>query len=251
MTGDLSDWPPDDADEAREVGMAADSPPRLGPPPLRIHHLLVATAVSAGFLAVAHALAEDGDEGFGSFFRSGFGVVHCLQVSIAVTTFGYLLAWRAQGRLRLDQPGHWLLIHGVLNVGVYVLGVAMILSPNGDFVFFVYSVYSISLLAVNLAVYAYAAWKVADTRGWRLFFVAEVAIGLFFAVVTFAAIDPEGSWITSLVTPTMLLLLAAAVIGDRRSKRRRDWPHWVGVGSMVVSFVSYFAMQLLRWMGIS
>jgi hypothetical protein len=49
-------------------------------------------------------------------------------------------------------------------------------------------------------------------------------------------------WLGGIATTVLLL---AALIGDRRSRRLRDWPHWSGAGLDLV--MSAVAIGQLRW----
>src|SRR5262245_40891832 len=84
------------------------SPP--GPPPLRIHHFLVATAVAALLLTLAKLLVSDETMALTGYFTSGPGIVSILLGGIELTLIGFGIAWRRQGRRFFDQPGHWLLL---------------------------------------------------------------------------------------------------------------------------------------------
>src|SRR5262249_44579364 len=113
--------------------------------------------------------------------------------------------------------------------------------------------YSFGVQLVLLVMNGYAAWKIADTIGWRLYFVVQASqMVLLYAMLYFLT-----SWqsVTSgsarylpfvLLQYLPLVLLVMAAIGDGISRRTRDWPHWVGVVLPCAVHISYLCNTLFR-----
>ena len=93
-------------------------------PPLRIHHFLVATAVTAVLLAAGKSLLENNDVNMSNFLESGTGIVNAISSGLAITVIGFGIAWRRAGRVFFNQPGHWLLLFATFSLVVYCMLVA-------------------------------------------------------------------------------------------------------------------------------
>src|SRR5262245_18140124 len=80
-------------------------------PRLRLHHLLVLTAVMAVLLAINGPQRDYGNYKPSELFRIlsiALGTAHTLLSAVALTALGYGIAWYRRGMRFFDQPGHWL-----------------------------------------------------------------------------------------------------------------------------------------------
>lgn len=68
-----------------------------GPPSLRIHHILVATTVTALFLSVSYELRRNNVYGLSSYLASSRGIVMTIATGLAVTIVGFGFVWRHHG----------------------------------------------------------------------------------------------------------------------------------------------------------
>jgi hypothetical protein len=218
-------------------------------PPLRIHHILVLTAVAAVLMSVTHLLRQQDYLNLSQMFSSSWGAVFTISIAIDVTLVMLGFAWRRRGYSFFDMPGHWLLLTHSLSIGFF-LAVAVALAlralgdnhvemgPVGPII-----VYSTIVQLASIVLNGYAAWKIADTLSWRIFFsfeairsVSVFAIRYFFPVSMWFVLVPLQ------YLPFVFLLIAA--ISDGIKRRPRDWPHWVGVVLPCILHISYFCRML-------
>jgi hypothetical protein len=84
-----------------------DSPsPRPGPPPLRIHHILLATAVTAVALSLQKWLLPAGGFEPDNVLDGASRIWSTISTSLAFTAVGFTIAWRRAGYPFLRSPGH-------------------------------------------------------------------------------------------------------------------------------------------------
>ena len=144
-------------------------------PPLRIHHILVATAVTAVFMSIAQTLRRDDIGGVYSFIASGLGVIYAVCGSVALTAVGFGLIWRQKGIAFFHQPGHWLLV--TLALGGWVGGLITFFlnrpPASGNTVGGLFLVCFYGLRLAMIGVDFWAAWRVGDTPWWRFLFVLQ------------------------------------------------------------------------------
>jgi hypothetical protein len=208
---------------------------RFGPPPLRLHHFFVATAVIALLLSVNTWLRDNDTRSFSGFMMSGQGVVYTIVTGLALTLVLYGAAWRREGRAFFDLPGHWLLVQQALAALVFIaFAVGNVLSGfTADRpMMWVMPFYFLFMNVFMICVCLYAAKKIADTLAWRLLFVADalriVAALVIPIMIQFTSMRQFTFVLGAMELVTFAILIIAAV-GDRRAGRQRDWPHWVGV----------------------
>jgi hypothetical protein len=149
---------------------------RRDPPPLRVHHILVATAVVAVLLSLHHMLRQHDVGGMSKFLASVQGIVLTIMTGIAATVVAFGIAWRCLGHSFFDQPGHWLLLTQSLPVSLFLL--AALLStmrlPDNHVVarsatIAVFGLMNVLVIGLNL----WAAMKIADSTAWTLIFLID------------------------------------------------------------------------------
>jgi hypothetical protein len=218
---------------------------RPGPPPLRIHHLLVMTAIAAGLLSVNELLRRDDVMGTAQFITSGIGVVYTNATAIALTLVVFGAWWRFDGRAFFDLPGHWLLVKQSLFVGIFIAiaatGSLRVLGLDDlenvpMYAFIVFA--NVGVIGVSI----WVAWKVADSMAWRLWFILyglEMPANWLFAIL-----GQLSQTHIRLMPVILLILLVLAAIGDKAASRVRDWPHWLAVGMQAVLLAS----AIVNWL---
>jgi hypothetical protein len=217
-------------------------------PPLRVHHILVATAATSVFMWFAQVLERRDIIGLSDFIGSSMGVTYCIATALALTTLGFALYWRRAGSAFFHQPGHWLLVEQALGVWIFPVALLGLVGPSSTPNPTYTPLVGLFFVGLNLAVGGinfWAAWRVADTRSWKVLFALAGAIvaGSFVWRIFFRR-SPYLLALVSLITAVLLFIaLLAAVIGDR-SHRARDWPHWLGVfiriAGLLVAIVPQF-----------
>ena len=103
--------------------------------------------------------------------------------------------------------------------------------------------YTLGVQLFLFGLYLFAAWKISDSLGWRVYFLSQslmLVLGFLLRFLIIRFIRYEALYL-SFYMPLLFLLIAA--IGDRVRGRVRDWPHWVGV---VLPF-AVFATSLTRF----
>jgi hypothetical protein len=220
---------------------------RLGPPPLRIHHLMLATTVAAVLLSVNELLRRSDVLGISQFITSGYGALYTIVTALAATMVMLGIYWRVIGRGFFDQPGHWLIVKQALGVGFYVAVAAAaamrLFDPNATGTLPI-STYMFFTTIATLVISVWATFKVADSTAWRLWFVFYGIQMLLWAFI--GLLGPEAMWIMRVTSSGFLALLIIAAVGDRLRGRVRDWPHWLGVAMQFVMLVSAAIQTLLN-----
>lgn len=233
---------PIDSSDAAEF---AAIPERLGSPPLRIHHFLMATAVTAGLLGLAKTVIDDDQLGMAGYLGSGTGILQTISASIAITAVGYGIAWRCAGRAFFHQPGHWLLVMRTFGAApVLLFGLTYIAQYMGEknlpnaFA----AVYAIGMSVCWTALNALAAWKGADSRWWRTYFITQALLYVLVPLMV-----GTGSILVFIIlySGILILLMTAAIVADRRARRGRDWPHWLGVALVASGLLVAVISQII------
>jgi uncharacterized membrane protein len=182
--------------------------------------------------------------------------------------------WHFKGYAALVEPGQCLLARHLiylvqLLVGLLILSHLRVTGPWGksfalwsqqEKLVAVVSVLYVILANLNRALpamfYAWCAWRVADTRPWRVFFCAKVVVGVlslvplsrFFDMTTVSSISQVLSAQMVVISIVMLSLLTWIITTEYRGQQRY-WTHWLGVGLCVATSVLELASGLLRWFG--
>src|SRR5690348_4127435 len=105
-------WQSDDDPSASDSSdmSSSETSGRPRTPPLRIHHILILTAVAAVLLSVTHLLRQQDYLNLSQMFSSSWGAVFTITIAIDVTLVMLGFAWRRRGYAFFDMPGHWLLL---------------------------------------------------------------------------------------------------------------------------------------------
>jgi hypothetical protein len=209
-----------------------------------VHHILVATAVVAAALSLQKWLLPVGGLEPVTAFDGAGRIWRTISTSLAFTVVGFAIAWRRAGYAFLRSPGHWLLLVELLPslASIPLICYALMRFAGAGpptFPMWPYHVYFASTLLGLIGLTIIAAWKGADSRWWRLYFIFQgcvyVAIPLA-ALVGMAALHAVG-----MHSAALLALLVAAIIADNRACRPRDWPHWLGAGLMCLTIIMTIA----------
>jgi hypothetical protein len=211
-------------------------------PPLRIHHILVATAVTAVFLSFAQALQRNEIGGLSEFIASGTGVLYAVTTSLALTAVGFGLYWRRRGIPFFHQPGPWLMVTQALGAWIVFVFAIILIYPATERNAMGGLFFALLFLGLNLAVISvdfWAAWRVGDTPWWRLLFITKGAMVIATFALPFIVRPTQISHANLGMYLLIVILLVAAASTDRLHRRARDWLHWVGV---VMSAAVYLAV---------
>jgi hypothetical protein len=216
----------------KSADSSSDSPPlRPGPPPLRIYHLLAATAVTSILLAVTKLPVGVSNQGATRMMQSGTSILSIVAAGMALTCVGFGFVWRRSGRRFFDQPGHWVLLLEAAPMLVFdvMVAVSAFIHRLG---FSQYEHWPLLLYAISFffgwpVLGVLAAWKGADTLWWRSYFILQIL--LIPAIPTSQLLGLSAMSLFSIISCGLLVLLTVAVIADHRAHRARDWSHWLGV----------------------
>jgi hypothetical protein len=253
-------------------GTASDAPgenvrsrlPLAPLPRLRIHHILVWTAVTALWLTLARLVFDR--------FRDSAGVqLSMMQFNLlaaavvygaATAVSGLGIYWRLRGLAFFTQPGHWVacwLTLGIFwtvsaNLLAYWQMQAVVESSAQDWLLWLVFNSWIHFFAVGACLLSLAIWA-ADTRAWRILFVGwaicRCVPRLLVAVGwgrTLASIGVPWWTVTQQFVPLALLFFAGLSDFRDRHAVHRHWSHWAGilVGASVMSFE--VALYVLIWL---
>ena len=213
-----------------------------GPPPLRIHHILLGTVVAAVLLSLHESLRKRDALGLSMFFKSAHGIAYTLVSALNITLLGFGVWWRGRGYAFFHQPGHWLIVVNSLSMSTFLVAASAAFMgwDESQAPFLLWTAW---FLGVNLAACAINYWvalRVADTLSWRSIFIVSGSVALFMVfahlLTLYGAIY---SWGYVLCGFLATLLLIFAMLHDRRSRILRDWPHWSGAGlELIMSSVA-------------
>jgi hypothetical protein len=225
-----------------------------GPPPLRIHHILAATAVTAALLSVNEVLRQNDVINLREFLASGSGIVLTITTGIATTLVIYGIIWRQGGLMFFNQPGHWLLVQQALTLGIFVLaaigGGVRLAGGNGSLMMPL-AIYFIGMQLSWIGICFWAARRITDSRFWRYLFIVDgfILASAFgwqlFGQYTFSSL------IIAIGPYATFLLLLLAITGDRRAGRSRDWPHWLGVLLRMSGYAVMLGQVLWSWIAVA
>ena len=157
---------------------------RPDPPPLRIHHIMAATAVIAVLLSISQSLRQSNTLGLSAFVASGQGIWMTISAGLAATVTGFGFVWRRHGHSYFNQPGHWLLVVKSLMISVFLLAAlisAMRLPDNHAVISAATGVFFVLLNVVVIGLNLWAAAKIADSIPWTLIFLIDglMVVGMF------------------------------------------------------------------------
>ncbi|MCI0491479.1 MAG: hypothetical protein L0Z07_00915, partial [Planctomycetes bacterium] len=242
-------------------------------PPLRIHHFLVCMAVLAAMLSL-----EQRDRS-GAYATMPFGFVVQMAVMYAiiaagVTLAGFSLWWHAKGHAALAQPGQWLLLSYLIALPRLLLPallpfyamdfigrpwtiIILIRDPTDVALAIIRLILVFAYYGLPVLFFAWCAWRIADTRPWRILFTI-CAMGEVVFILPILGI-PLWQWVPSNTAAALkisgsnvtLLLTAWAAAQDVLRKKQRSWSHWAGVGLFMAWRLSNLVggVLLLFWLG--
>jgi hypothetical protein len=227
---------PSETSPASDVSVEANAAQIVRPtsPPLRIHHIMTITAVAAVLLSVGQQIRHSKQMGLEELFASSWGAMFTISTAVSLTLVMFGFAWRRRGYASFSLPGHWMLLMRTTGIGFF-LALAIAISAGNSLAPAPLIVYSWGIQLVLFGLNLFAAWKIADSLGWRLYFLGQSCVLVLVFLLRFLLVRYE---LLHLAYYLPLLFLLIAAIGDRVRRRVRDWPHWVGVGLPFAVFVT-------------
>jgi hypothetical protein len=231
---------------------------RPDPPPLRIHHWMLCVVVAAMQLAILHSRMPSSVVQQMPLPAIAFNAVYEGLGAISVTLGILSIYWHLKGYAGLVQPGQWLLFSSAIAAFPFYIVTLPLRRWNGGVALWIADGLYIVYHVVPAVFFLLCAWKVADTRPWRIVFAFIAAT----MVVTTSWVSHVLSsyWITPLSVAVAIPILAQSCLGlgietwaavtDVTSRRTRFWTHWAGIGLAILNqimFVVGGALTLLRW----
>lgn len=224
---------------------------RPDPPPLRIHHLMVCAVVAAVELSLLRFRLSWSPQSRAIFGGGVFGFTQVVN-AIGLTLFGFSIYWWRKGYAAFKQPGEMLLLQyaASLLLSLFYMAFTLTMRPitgsvrSPSWISWLPAIMDIGrlLLSVLLPVvfYGWCAWKVADTRPWRLLFVlcavaAVMTSSLPMMLILFVTnVRPNNIQIVHavpyFVRGTMLMAVGTlAIVTDLIAQRKRSWTHWAAL----------------------
>jgi hypothetical protein len=229
------------------VTVSADESPAdsSGPPPFRIWHIFLATAVTALILTAQRVLEASKEVGATSGLAIAWTILELVTTGLAVAFVGIGVFCRRAGWSFLQQPGHWLLLLTPLTLLNTSLWHFYYLNGNSWWI--------LTLLlpipgTATLILPLVAAWKWFGSVWWRIFFLAEAVCSVVPFITPFSS---NARLIYGLICSVSLLaLIASATSRDlQRSSRRGDWLHWSGVALAAFNLAKGLAIYLFTAIG--
>lgn len=246
----------------------------LPPPRLRIYHLLACAAVTALQLTLwRNALTPELLQAIPVWAR----VMNAIALGmggIGLTFALFSIYWQLKGYAALVQPGQWLLAVYLISTAQLFVGLVVrylhVTSPWGkslslwsqqDKLFAILSVLQVVVIYINrllpVALYIWCAWRVADSRPWRIVFWFRTAISLLGIVGLYGVLVRIFHWslprvlsVQSLFVSSALASIMAYIIAtERRGEPKRYWTHWLGVAVCVATELIYLAGGLIGAFG--
>jgi hypothetical protein len=227
-----------------ESQMVEEQPP-IGSPrvQLRLHHIFALTAVMSVMLGISGPRYNFGQRAaqippLMQVAMTGWGVLHSILTSVAITAVGYGIALRRRGVPFFNQPGHWLMVDisattvitlipqvmfRILHGSREDLEVASSLMMAASILFFVIFLFRIVL---NI----YIGLRQCEERRWSwVFYLKAVA----------SVLQVVGDLI-------VLLMISRASVIDRRLGWQRDIGHRCGVALQVgLTLLTVFFMATI------
>ncbi len=239
---------------------AVDPPIERDLPPLRIHHFMLWTAVTAVLFTVLKIASDDEA---GTSFLQNSSMLYLVTQALALTGLGLGITWKLQGMRFFYQPGHMAYISQSFTALFMVTWAILWKSFGMDswasddstllrYVLF-YGWYAVFLAHMVLSlIYAYVFRKL---RRWRYFFAFDAftivlqLIGYLiinFWLAMYSSTDQyrwfliQSSWPLICATPVVVFLTVIAW-KDYRQPVDYHWTHWLGVS---ISFAMWFAVLI-------
>jgi hypothetical protein len=205
-------------------------------PPLRIHHIMLWTAVTAVLLTIVRSVS-DFSEGVPFRLNAAGGamvVVAAAIVSASLTVAGLLWSWHRKGHL-INEPGQWLAIDVALRS--VLMGAAALIAASLDG-----SQFTGPMIYVGVMCLGFLATGVFQIRVgmwfaslWKYVFICK-AVVLFLYLGTQVTPMLFGISLYFVLTiplsgsyPILIVLQFAAMRSDRKHCLKRHWTHSVGL----------------------
>jgi hypothetical protein len=217
---------PNSQEAATDASEASGLPPRELPP-LRIHHIMLWTAATAGMLSVLRLIASlngGGQPFVGGPLEAAVMVVYSTLVSGCVVISALLWRWSTQ-RHFIDQPGQRLAIDIALRaIGMLVLFVAALAIQEAVILLLIVGIISIVVIQCAMTAGLAPRWqwvfgtKAALLGGTSLLQVAIIS-EVIIVVLVFILVGYS----------FLIVLQLVGIFWDRRLKLTRHWTHWFGL----------------------
>jgi hypothetical protein len=223
---------------------------RPDPPPLRIHHIMACTAVTAVLLTTLRFFVSISPQQQ-TLARYGIFAFSYVLTAIGLTLTGFSIYWWRKGYAAFSQPGQMLLVPFAGTLVLSLASLALAAAMTGyrgagrppSWLSFLPMLISFNGLLFGVlfpsAFYGWCAWKIADTWPWRGLFVlcalAAILISSLMVVLPFVMSIGPGNiplfiGVPQLARGSLLLTAGAlAVVTDLTARRKRSWTHWAGV----------------------
>jgi hypothetical protein len=228
---------------------------QVPPPRLSIAHLFLWTTLTAVIMALGRSVFLRDISEFESAGMRPFRIVHwyLLSALYGLISSGFVVVvgrkWRSP-HVRLD-PGERLLIVRAISFLVQMTAYAMMdlmLGTEGRTI----EMYAVIQAVGSSTDFLLAAWAVLTTgphSAWRWFFAAGgLAAAVNLAFVASADVFTWASWtsvVFYLTAAVECLLLVLAIRGDRADSLARNWLHWLGVITFILSVVFFVGWGIL------
>jgi hypothetical protein len=224
-------------------------------PPLRLHHFLTWTALTAVLLTLVFTFIAKSDE-MAAWFVIAW-LPSFLGGTLGLAIFGFGLRWRYQGLPFPSQPDHGITILWTVTFGIaflWSLVIAAARAATGDYGGLGYPQWVLRLAEweshastfISIALCLWLAWWIQPARRWQVFFALYAAanghtyLDRLYQATLYRAINHlelVGPLLANAIhhvlfdlpslVPAIALLLA--VIWDRRDGVQRHWSHWAGI----------------------
>ena len=222
---------------------------RTNAPPLRIHHILIVTAVAAVLLSIDQLLQKDQFFGLRELVNSRWGAIFAISTAISLTLVVLGFTWARRGYAFLSMPGHWLLLEQAVGVIFFAALAAMVLAHAmgaKDSERVIMSIYGLGIQFGLVAINFIAAWKTRDSVWWRIYFLVRASLMLFSFIAQIMFPASMQLWFGTVMW-LPILTIVAAMTSDVVGRRRRDWLHWTGVAIDVTRALNSMVQMFLRW----
>jgi limonene-1,2-epoxide hydrolase len=221
---DLSNAP--DGRPTPSPGTAAP-PEHFQPPPLRILHLLIWTAVAAALFKA------NMDTAYHPIHRQIRDVGNIIILAGGIVGFTVLVRSMFRGLNGRLQPGHWLLIVAVPVMVINTIGSRVLMTNESERWTLLAQWCVVWLTGVYcVALYSVAMWRTKDGWRWNVLFMFLVLLALA-KVVELVLVNIWIDMVFEIANYSIVCLgLLAVVLADLRV--RRDWLHWLGMAVLGV-----------------
>lgn len=226
-------------------------------PPLRIHHILIWTAVVAVFVAVHMTLRRIGS--LDGVVFALMDLVDTLPQALAMGVLMTGLLWRHRGLPFFDEAGHWLLLVLVVHLLQSTLQAILFASrwnassPGAVDQLLWLGIEGIPPLAIGYMLLG-PARRASDTIYWKLCCYSAgilALLPLYYFAFQFSARPIAVNYTYALWCVRLLAALGAlacyvrAMRNDSRRHRSRHWSHWWGAALWAINVAIQATVDLL------